>query len=58
LAKPSSPTPPHRGKENLERHVDIRGPKEKIHQPVKNQVGGTAIGGYQRSNERDRKARK
>ena len=43
MAKPASPSPPHGDKGN--RHVDIRGQKEKQHVPVQNNLGAAAIGG-------------
>ena len=57
MAKPTSPTPPHRSKGHPERHVDIRGKSGKIHVPLKNNLGATAIGGYQRDEARKAKGR-
>jgi hypothetical protein len=57
MAKPTSPSPPH-GDKNGKRHVDIRGPEGKIHQPVKNDLGATAIGGTMRAQARKEKGRK
>ena len=57
MARPASPSPPHRGKAG-DRHVDIRGAAGKIHVPVKNDLGATAVGGAMRSQARKEKGRK
>jgi hypothetical protein len=56
MAKPGSPSPPHGSKGN--RHVGIRVGKEKLHVPVKNELGATAIGGTVRAQVRKKKGRK
>ena len=56
MAKPTSPTPPHHSAANGY-HVDIRGPKGKIHVPVKNPLGAFAIGQVQREGARKQKGR-
>jgi hypothetical protein len=57
MAKPTSPSPPHSSRDHPKRHVDIRGKDEKIHVDVKNNLGATAIGGYQRFEARKDKGR-
>jgi hypothetical protein len=53
MAQPTSPSWPHFSPEHGY-HVDIRGPHEKLHQPVQNPLGAIAIGGFQRTGARPR----
>lgn len=57
MAQPTSPSPPHSSPGHPQRHVDIRGPEEKIHQDVQNNLGATAIGGFMRDQARQEKGR-
>lgn len=57
MAKPTSPSVPHRSSHEPKLHVDIRGPQGKIHVPVKNVLGATAIGQAQRQGAREQKGR-
>lgn len=56
MPKPTNPSPPHTSG-GQGRHVDIARPSGKLHQPVKNDLGATAIGGYQRAGARAAKGR-
>ncbi len=56
MAKPTTPSPPHHSPAHGY-HVDIAGPAGKLHQPVQNQLGATAIGAYQRAAARAEKGR-
>jgi hypothetical protein len=55
MARPTSPSPPHGSKGN--RHVDILVGKKKMHVPVKNELGATAISGTVRALARKEKGR-
>jgi hypothetical protein len=57
MAKPTSPSPPHRSDAHG-LHVDIRGKDGKIHVPVKNKLGAFAIGQAQKAAAREQKERK
>ena len=57
MAKPTSPSFPHRSEHNPNLHVDIRGKNEKIHAEVKNPLGAYAIGWAQREAAREQKGR-
>ena len=57
MAKPTSPTPPHKGPDHPKRHVDIKGADAKQHKDVKNNLGASAIGGYMRDKARKEKGR-
>jgi hypothetical protein len=57
MAKPTSPSPPHQSPQHPQRHVDISTPSGKIHVPVQNDLGATAIGGFQRAGAREQKGR-
>ncbi|MFV8141838.1 hypothetical protein ACNQR7_30085 [Mycolicibacterium senegalense] len=57
MAKPTSPSPPHRSNGNPDLHVDIRSKAGKIHVPVKNKLGATAIGQAQKDGAREKKGR-
>jgi hypothetical protein len=57
MGKSTNPSPPHRSGGTPARHVDIGSGSGKFHQPVKNHVGATAIGGFQRAGARAAKGR-
>jgi hypothetical protein len=57
MAQPTSPSPPHRSPGHPEPHVDLRGINEKIHVPVQNNLGATAIGAFQQAGARAEKGR-
>lgn len=57
MAKATSPSPPHTSAGNG-RHVDVAASGGgKLHVPVKNNLGATAIGGAQRAGDRAAKGR-
>lgn len=52
------PSPPHSSSSNPERHVDIQSPTgNKLHVPVQNELGATAIGAAARKEAREEKGR-
>jgi hypothetical protein len=58
MARPTSPSWPHRSAQHPELHVDLQAGKDKLHVPVKDRIGAAAIGVAVRSGDRAQKGRK